>query len=97
MLADLNRDVVTAVLYIPHDLQSVASSCQRIAILHDGELVECGPTAGVLQSPRHPFTKRLAAYVPWLHFDMKTREATGWQLLSCDIATRTSPDEPIRN
>ncbi|MGA9566208.1 MAG: ABC transporter ATP-binding protein, partial [Candidatus Korobacteraceae bacterium] len=36
MLAGLNRDMGTALLYISHDLQSVASICHRIAILHEG-------------------------------------------------------------
>ena len=66
MLTALNRNMNTAVLYISHDLQSVASICQRIAILHDGEVVECAATEDLLLHPRHPYTKRLLACAPWL-------------------------------
>lgn len=66
MLAALNRNMGTAILYISHDLQSVASICQRIAILRDGEVVECGSTEAVLLRPQHSYTQRLLACAPWL-------------------------------
>ncbi len=66
MLASLNRDMGTALLYISHDLQSVASICHRIAILHEGEIVECGSTESILKTPRHPYTQRLLSCAPWL-------------------------------
>jgi ABC-type dipeptide/oligopeptide/nickel transport system ATPase component len=67
MLRSLNRDLGTSVLYISHDLQSVVSFCHRIAILLNGEIVECGETARVLCQPRHPYTKQLLECAPWLH------------------------------
>ena len=66
MLVRLNRDMDTAILYISHDLQSVASICQRIAILHDGEIVESASTELLLRDPRHPYTRHLLACAPWL-------------------------------
>ena len=66
MFATLNRDMGSAVLYISHDLQSVASICHRIAILNAGEIVECGTTESVLARPRHPYTQRLLSCAPWL-------------------------------
>lgn len=66
MLEQLNREAGSALLYISHDLQSVASICGRIAILQEGTIVECGPTASVLQNPKHPYTQRLLACAPWL-------------------------------
>ena len=65
MFATLNREMGSAVLYISHDLQSVASICHRIAILHTGEIVECGTAAAILTSPRHPYTQQLLACAPW--------------------------------
>jgi peptide/nickel transport system ATP-binding protein len=61
----LNRDLGSAVLYISHDLQSVATICHRIAILHGGEIVECGTTEAVLSRPRHAYTQHLLACAPW--------------------------------
>jgi peptide/nickel transport system ATP-binding protein len=66
MFATLNRDMGSAVLYISHDLQSVASICHRIAILNAGEIVECGTMETVLTRPRHPYTQRLLTCAPWL-------------------------------
>jgi len=60
----LNRSSGMAILYISHDLASVAGICDRIAILHQGEIVETGPTEQVLLSPRHDYTQRLMAAMP---------------------------------
>ena len=60
----LNRSSGMAILYISHDLTSVAGICDRIAILHQGEIVETGPTEQVLLSPRHDYTQRLMAAMP---------------------------------
>src|SRR5208282_4663698 len=40
----LNREIGMSILYISHDLPSVAGICHRIAILHEGQIVECGET-----------------------------------------------------
>lgn len=64
LFAQLNRDMGMAILYISHDLLSVASICQRIAILHEGEIVECGPTGQIFQHPTHAYTQRLIAALP---------------------------------
>src|SRR5271165_6695016 len=66
LFAELNQSMGSAVLYISHDLVSVASVCHRIAILHDGEIVECGGLDAVLTRPVHPYTQQLLACVPWL-------------------------------
>jgi len=66
LIAELNRRMGTAVLYISHDLASVAAICQRIAILRHGEIVECGDREDVLAHPVHPYTQQLLACVPWL-------------------------------
>jgi peptide/nickel transport system ATP-binding protein len=64
LFAQLNRDLDMAVLYISHDLLSVAALCHRVAILRDGEIVECGSPEVIFDSPRHPYTQRLIAALP---------------------------------
>jgi ABC-type glutathione transport system ATPase component len=66
MLATLNREMGCTVLFISHDLQSVVTICRKIAILHDGEIVECGTTEEVVQHPQHPYTQQLLACAPWI-------------------------------
>src|ERR1035437_5352830 len=64
LFRELNRSSGMAILYISHDLASVAGICDRIAILHQGQIVESGPTEQVLTSPRHEYTQRLMAAMP---------------------------------
>src|ERR1700693_5256249 len=62
----LNREIGMSILYISHDLPSVAGICQRIAILHEGQIVECGPTEQIFNSPVHPYTCRLMSVLSQL-------------------------------
>jgi ABC-type dipeptide/oligopeptide/nickel transport system ATPase component len=62
----LNREIGMSILYISHDLPSVAGICQRIAILHESQIVECGPTEQIFTAPVHPYTRRLMSALPQL-------------------------------
>jgi peptide/nickel transport system ATP-binding protein len=64
LFRELNRTYGMAILYISHDLASVAGICDRIAILHEGQIVETGTTEQVLLTPRHEYTQRLMAAMP---------------------------------
>ncbi|TFD73446.1 dipeptide ABC transporter ATP-binding protein [Cryobacterium gelidum] len=54
----------TAVLLISHDLAVVSRIAHRVAVMHDGRLVETGRTAQVLGSPRQEQTRRMVAAIP---------------------------------
>jgi len=60
----LNGSTGMAILYISHDLASVAGICDRIAILHQGAIVECGATVQIFANPEHEYTQRLLAAMP---------------------------------
>ena len=62
----LNRSRGIAILYISHDLASVASLCHRVAILHNREIVECDSVEEVFLNPRHEYTKQLISAIPSL-------------------------------
>jgi ABC-type glutathione transport system ATPase component len=64
LFARLNREIGMSILYISHDLPSVAGICQRIAILHEGQIVECGNTEQIFTAPMHAYTQRLMAALP---------------------------------
>jgi ABC-type dipeptide/oligopeptide/nickel transport system ATPase component len=64
LFRELNRSTGMAILYISHDLASVAGICDRIAILHQGEIVECGTTEQIFARPHHEYTRRLMAAMP---------------------------------
>jgi ABC-type glutathione transport system ATPase component len=65
-----------AMLYISHDLGSVAGICDRTAVLYQGRIVESGPTTEIVNNPRHPYTRLLVGSAPTLHgtpIDRKAR------------------------
>jgi peptide/nickel transport system ATP-binding protein len=64
-LIDALRDELGfANILISHNLLLVAAHCQRIGVLHDGELVEEGAAASVLLAPQHPYTRALIEALP---------------------------------
>ena len=64
LFARLNRELDMAILYISHELLSVAELCHRVAILRDGEIIECDAPDYIFDSPRQPYTQRLIAALP---------------------------------
>jgi ABC-type dipeptide/oligopeptide/nickel transport system ATPase component len=66
LFAQLNRQRGMGILYISHDLLSVAALCHRIAILNAGEIVECGPPSQIFSAPQHAYTQKLVAALPRL-------------------------------
>jgi ABC-type dipeptide/oligopeptide/nickel transport system ATPase component len=64
LFARLNREQGIAMLYISHDLASVASLCHRVAILSGGEIVECASVEKVFRNPAHEYTRQLIAAIP---------------------------------
>jgi peptide/nickel transport system ATP-binding protein len=64
LFAKLNRERGMSILYISHDLASVAGICHRISILHEGTIVECAPAEQIFTRPQHQYTQRLIAAMP---------------------------------
>ena len=64
LFSRLNRQMGMAVLYISHDLLSVASFCHRIAILRHGQIVETNRSEEIFSRPRHPYTQALLGAIP---------------------------------
>jgi peptide/nickel transport system ATP-binding protein len=64
LFAELNRDRGTAILFISHDLLSVAAISGRVDILHEGKVVESGPPEEIFRQPRHTFTRALVSAMP---------------------------------
>jgi ABC-type dipeptide/oligopeptide/nickel transport system ATPase component len=77
LFRELNRNSGMSILYISHDLASVAGICDRVAILHEGKIVETGETLQVLTDPRHVYTQRLVAAIPRMPFARGTSRAAG--------------------
>jgi peptide/nickel transport system ATP-binding protein len=59
ILADLKRNFDTALLLITHNLGIIAESCDRVAVMYAGQIVEEGPAIEVFAEPAHPYTREL--------------------------------------
>ena len=64
LVAQLQRELDTAVLFISHNLGVISKMCGRVGVLYAGRLVEEGPVQTVLQDPRHPYTVGLLRCIP---------------------------------
>ncbi len=61
LVLDGVRERQSALLFITHDLAVVASVCERVLVMLDGEIVESGSTRDVLTAPKHEYTRKLLA------------------------------------
>ena len=64
LIQKLIREIKTSVLMITHDLGVMAETCDRVAIMYAGDMVEVGPVRRVLKDPQHPYTQGLLQTVP---------------------------------
>jgi ABC-type dipeptide/oligopeptide/nickel transport system ATPase component len=64
LFASLSAKFGISILYISHDLLSVATIAHRVAVMHKGEIVECRRTAELFRSPEHPYTRQLIHALP---------------------------------
>ena len=64
LIANLQSEFETAVLFISHNLGVIAKMCERVGVLYAGRLVEEGDADTVLRDPRHPYTVGLIRCIP---------------------------------
>ena len=64
LIKDLQRKVKTSMLLITHDLGIVAETCDDVAIMYAGKLVEYGPLEKIYANPIHPYTRGLFKAIP---------------------------------
>ena len=64
LLAELKQERGISILFITHDLGTVAAVADRIAVMYLGRIVEMGTVQQVLRNPQHPYTKALLSVVP---------------------------------
>ncbi len=64
LLADLQDELGLAYVFVAHDIGIVRHVSDRIAVMHDGKIVEQGPADQVCERPADPYTRTLLAAVP---------------------------------
>ena len=79
ILALMNRlksDFGTSILLITHDMGVIAESCDEVAVMYMGRIVEYGSLTQIFEAPQHPYTKALLHSVPVLEMDRDAELAT---------------------
>lgn len=64
VLSGLVKDLGVGMVFISHDLSVLSSTCDRIAVMYAGRIVEEGPAAEVFDHPKHPYAEALAGAFP---------------------------------
>ena len=86
LIRGLKADFGTSMLLITHDLGIVAETCDRVAVIYAGEIVELGSLEDIFDHAAHPYTQCLFASIPSLDKDVeRLQPITGPALNSADL------------
>jgi peptide/nickel transport system ATP-binding protein/oligopeptide transport system ATP-binding protein len=69
LLKQLQAEMGLTFMFISHDLSVVAHTCDHVAVMYLGRLVEIAPTRKLFAAPKHPYTKALFSAIPSLNPD----------------------------
>jgi peptide/nickel transport system ATP-binding protein len=69
LLKRLCREHGAAVMLVTHDMGVIAETCDRVAVMYAGRIVEIGPVAAVIHAPAHPYTAGLMGSIPAMDED----------------------------
>lgn len=64
LLLSLQKDLGLSIILVTHDMGVVAQTCQRVAVMYGGRIVETAGTDALFAGPRHPYTSGLLACMP---------------------------------
>lgn len=62
LLKDINRKLGITTILISHEMTVIKKICTKVAVMHDGVVVETGDVYGIFSAPQHPFTQKLVAH-----------------------------------
>ena len=100
LLADLNRELGTAIVMITHNMGVVAGLCSRVMVMYAGQIVEEGPVEQIFGSPQHPYTWSLLKSIPRVdalrHERLRSIEGMAPDLANPPSGCRFHPRCPFR-
>jgi peptide/nickel transport system ATP-binding protein len=70
LLRDICDRTGTAIVLITHDLGVVAETCDRVVVMHAGQLVESAPVRPLFRHPAHPYTSALVRAIPRIDMEV---------------------------
>jgi peptide/nickel transport system ATP-binding protein len=69
LLRRLAKDKGAAVMLVTHDMGVIAETCDRVAVMYAGRIVELGPVHDVIHNPAHPYSRGLMGSIPAMDED----------------------------
>ena len=96
LMCELREKHKVAYVFISHDLSTIASIADRVAVMYAGRIVDAGLTKEVFSPPHHPYTQLLINSVPalrqgWLEDVIATREASAGMQSNVMLHDRACP------
>ncbi len=92
LLQSLRTEMNITFLFISHDLSVVAHTCDHVAVMYLGRLVETAPTRTLFSTPHHPYTRALLSAIPSLDPDDRGKA----QKLQGEIPSPANPPSGCR-
>jgi peptide/nickel transport system ATP-binding protein/oligopeptide transport system ATP-binding protein len=74
LLKELQDDLDMSILFITHDLGVVAETCDYVAVMYGGRVVEYGDVETIFENPSHPYTIGLFSSLPQIEVKHRKRE-----------------------
>jgi len=102
LIKDLQTKLGMGVIMITHDLGVVAETCDTVAVMYAGNIIEHAPTEKIFSNPKHPYTQGLLNSLPKIHEDQDELQTIEGSVPSpynmptgCRFASRCPFQQPI--
>nr|WP_191276124.1 ABC transporter ATP-binding protein [Neobacillus kokaensis] len=102
LIKDLQSKLGMGVIMITHDLGVVAETCDTVAVMYAGNIIEHAPTDKIFEHPKHPYTQGLLDSLPKIHEDQEELRTIEGSVPSpyhfpagCRFASRCPFQQPI--
>ncbi|KPH97794.1 oligopeptide/dipeptide ABC transporter, ATPase subunit [Actinobacteria bacterium OK074] len=91
VLRTAQRETGAALVLVSHDLGVIAGTADRVAVMHEGRVVESGTAVDVFERPQQPYTRQLLAAVPRIDAQRPPQPPPGEPVLTVRGLTKTFP------